>query len=145
MTISQTQATALATFVAKVRDDWDQPGILAAIQKAQTFGNPLQIGRALLALAENRALRTPALLASPGKHWVHDGEPVGPNVTNNVRCPEHPINFHPCPLCAAKKCPPDPVEHADYLKAKAELASRRPIPTVQKRLADFAAQKENKS
>lgn len=138
MTISQTQAQALATFIAKVRDDWDQPGILAAIQKAQSLGNPLQIGRALIALAENRELRTPALLSSPGKHWVHDGEPVGPNVSNNVRCPEHPLSVHPCPQCAAKRC--DPTD--DYLQAKAELAQRRPIPTEQKRLADFEKAKE---
>lgn len=141
MTITQTQATALATFVAKVRDDWDQPGILAAIQKAQSLGNPLQIGRALLALAENRELRTPALLASPGKHWVHDGESVGPNVTNNVRCPEHPLSVHPCPQCAAKRTPP-PVDDPEYAAMKAELKSRRPIPTAQKRLADFEKAKE---
>jgi hypothetical protein len=139
VTISQTQGQALAAFVARVRADWDQPGILAAISKAASLGSPTQIGRALLALAENRDLRTPALLASPGKHWVHDGEPVGPNVTNNVRCPEHPINFHPCPLCAAKRC--DPTD--DYLEAKAALAGRRPIPTTEKRLADFAANKES--
>jgi hypothetical protein len=139
MTITQTQAQALATFAARIRDDWDQPGILAAIQKAQSLGSPAQIGRALMALAENRELRTPALLASPGKHWVQDGEPVGPNVSHNVRCPEHPINFHPCPQCAAKKCEPTP----DYLEAKAALAARRPIPTEQKRLADFAASKED--
>lgn len=137
MTISQTQATALATFVAKVRDDWDQPGILAAIQKAQSLGNPLQIGRALIALAENRELRTPALLASPGKHWVQDGAPTGPNVSNNVRCPEHPLSVHPCPQCEAKRCLPDPVEHADYIAAREALKARKPIPTEQKRLADF--------
>lgn len=144
MTISHTQATALATFVAKVRDDWDHPGILAAIQKAQSLGNPTQIGRALIALAENRELRTPALLASPGKHWVQDNEAVGPNVTNNVRCPEHPINFHPCPLCAAKKCPP-PLDDPEYVAMKEALKARTPVPTVQKRLADFQTSKENQS
>jgi hypothetical protein len=82
------------------------------------------------------------MLHQQGKHWRRpDGEQTGPNTSHNVRCPEHPLSFHPCPQCAAKKCPPD----EDYLKAKAELAARRPIPTVQKRLADFATSKEAQS
>lgn len=142
MTISQTQAQALATFIARIRDDWDHPGIVAAISKASALGSPAQLGRALCALAENPDLRSPGLLSQPGRHWTQDGVQTGPNVSHNIPCPVHPINNMPCPLCAAKKCPPDPVEHADYLAEKKKLAARRPIPTTEKRLADFQTAKE---
>jgi hypothetical protein len=137
--MTRPQAEALATFVNRMRPDWDHPGIVSALSKAASLGGPLDVAHALLILAENRELKSPGMLHQQGKHWKRaDGENTGPNISHNVRCPEHPINFHPCPLCAAKKCPPD----EEYLKAKAELAARRPIPTVQKRLADFAASKE---
>ena len=47
--------------------------------------------------------------------------------SHNIRCPEHPIAFMPCPQCAAKRCLPDPVEHGDYLEAKKALAGARPV------------------
>lgn len=139
--MTSAQSQALAAFVARIRTDWDQPGILAAITKASNLASPAAIGRALCALAENRELRTPALLASPGKHWQQDGEPVGPNGSNNVRCPEHTLSFHPCPQCAAKRTPP-PLEDPEYAAMKADLKARQSTPTVQKRLADFAKAKE---
>lgn len=69
--ITEAQTQALAAFVARIRADWDQPGIVAAIRKASTLGNPAEIGTALCRLAGNRELRTPAMLADPGTHW-HD-------------------------------------------------------------------------
>lgn len=136
--MTQAQIQALATFISRVREDWDHPGIVAAISKASGLGSPFDVARALVNLAENRDLTSPGMLSQPGRHWVKaSNEPTGPNLSNNVRCPEHPINFMPCPLCEAKRCLPDPVEHADYIAAREALKARRPIPTEQKRLADF--------
>lgn len=126
MTITRPQAESLATFVNRIRADWDHPGIVAAIGKASALGGPLDIAHALLTLAENRELTSPGMLPQQGKHWKRaDGTQTGPNVSHNVRCPEHPISFHPCPQCAAKKCLPDPQEHADYLAEKKKLEARK--------------------
>lgn len=136
MSITRTQAESLATFIAKMRPDWDHPGIVAAIGKAQSQATALQIARALVNLAENRELHTPALLPEKGNHWRDASEAIGPNASHNVHCIEHPLSVMPCPQCAAKRTPP-PVDDPDYAAMKAELKARRPIPTEQKRLADF--------
>lgn len=142
MTMTQTQGQALAAFVARIRTDWDQPGILAAIAKAQTLGTPVQVARALINLADNTDLRTPAILAQPGSHWLApDGSHVQRRGDNDVRCPDHSMSVMPCPQCEAKRC--DPTD--DYLAAKAALPKRAPSPT-QRHLADIererAADKE---
>lgn len=85
--MTQAQAQALAAFVWRIRDDWDQPGILAAIRKAGTLGTPAEIGTALCRLAGNRELRTPALLSEPGPHW-HETS-VASRVWP-VMCEQHP-------------------------------------------------------
>lgn len=103
--MTRTEAQALATFITKVRPDWDHPGIIAAIGKAQAKATPLQVARALVNLAENRELRTPALLAEAGQHWRDGAEATGPNVSHDVRCPDHPRQVHPCPECRATARP----------------------------------------
>lgn len=133
--MTQAQIQALATFVSRVRDDWDHAGIVAAVTKAANLASAPAVGRALCTLAENRDLRTPALLSQPGRHWHQDGEPVGPNASHNVRCHRHPLSVLPCPQCRAEDEPVPPSD--DYLKAKAEALAKRPIPTEEKRLADF--------
>ncbi|MGZ4519126.1 MAG: hypothetical protein ACXVXP_09465 [Mycobacteriaceae bacterium] len=114
---------------------WDAPGIAAALR--EVGGTPGAAFAAAALAAEDAALVKPSASAFR-VHWPQNAGVSAPRQSMNVRCVEHPLSFHPCPQCAAKKCPPD----EDYLKAKAALAARRPIPTVQKRLADFAAAKE---
>ena len=87
MRISKVEAQALAAFVSRIRDDWQQPGIVAAIEKAAPLGSPAAIGAALCRLAENLELRTPALLAEAGPHW--SGTSVA-KLTPPVMCPDHP-------------------------------------------------------
>jgi hypothetical protein len=84
------------------------------------------------------------MLPKPGKHWPTDeqGNSVLP-VSHNVRCVEHPLNVHPCSECAAKKCPPDPKRHADYLAEKKKLEDRKTAArAVARKLADFDTSKE---
>ena len=153
--MTEVQAQALATFVARIRPDWDHPGIMAALGKAANLGSPVQVARALVNLAENPDLRTPAILAQPGSHWsAPNGERVQIRGANDVHCPEHPSSVHPCPQCAAKRCTPDPVEHADYLAAKEALRGRqgpapveqrhKPTPTEELAIARARADKEAK-
>ena len=104
MTITKAEAQALATFVARCREDWDHPGIVAAIQRAAHLGSPAAIGAALCRLAENRDLRTPAMLADPGTHWA--GTTVA-KVAPPVTCPDHPAEkAGACRVCESAATQP---------------------------------------
>lgn len=118
--------------------DWDTPGIAAALR--EVGGTPGAALAAAALAAEDAALTKPSATAFK-HHWPTNAGISAPRVSMDVRCPEHSLNVHPCAECAAKRCEPTD----DYLAAKAELAARRPIPTTQKRLADFAAAKETES
>ena len=101
--MTRSQAVAVATAVQQVRPEWDHPGILAALQAAQGHGTPAEVAAAAFRLAGDLKVRTPGMLAQPGKHWRAPAE-GGPTVSVVVtRCPEHPE--HPaarCPLCEAR-------------------------------------------
>ena len=101
--MTRSQAVAVATTVQQVRPEWDHPGILAALQAAQGHGTPAEVAAAAFRLAGDLKVRTPGMLAQPGKHWRAPAE-GGPTVSVVVtRCPEHPE--HPaarCPLCEAR-------------------------------------------
>lgn len=105
MRITTAQTQALATFVSRLRDDWDHPGIVAAITKAAPIATPADIGTALCRLAGNLELRTPATLASPGPHWrdTETGKRSLPDL-----CPEHRAQkAGACPECIARAVPAD--------------------------------------
>ena len=132
MRITRVEAQALAAFVSRIRDDWDQPGIVAAIEKAAPLGAPAAIGAALCRLAENRDLRTPAMLAEPGTHW--SGTTVA-KLAPPVMCAEHPHQpARECPDCRAQAVT-DKAALADLAAAvRAEYKTRtrrtpRPEPT----------------
>ena len=101
--MTRSQAVAIATAVQQVRPEWDHPGILAALQAAQGHGTPAEVAAAAFRLAGDLKVRTPGMLAQPGKHWRAPAD-GGPTVSVVVtRCPEHPE--HPaarCPLCEAR-------------------------------------------
>ena len=135
MRITKAEAQALAAFVARCRSDWDHPGIVAAIQKAAPLGSPAAVGAALCRLAENRELRTPAMLADPGAHW--SGTSVA-KVAPPVMCADHPDQparacktcedaAVPAELCAAWRRPA-PVRRAPVVRREpttADLAETR--------------------
>ena len=112
--ISRPQAEALATFIAHVRPDWHRPGILAAIDRASRLGSPGHIGSALSRLADNRELRTPALLAEPGPHW--HGTPIAAQRPPTM-CGDHPQQRAlGCRPCADELAAVDHETHADALR-----------------------------
>jgi hypothetical protein len=141
-TMTKVQAEALAAFVSRMRPEWRTVGIVAALEKAATTADAWDVAHALLNLAAEPSVLTPGLLPGPGPHWRRDdGSKPARRGDNDMHCPEHPSSVHPCPQCAAKRTPP-PLDDPEYAELKAALAARRPIPTVQKRLADFQAQKD---
>jgi hypothetical protein len=104
--ITKTEAQALATFISRVRTDWDHPGVMAAIHKARDLGSAAAIGAALCRLAENTQLRTPALLAEPGAHWA--GTTVATRQPPQ-RCTDHPTQpAGRCTQCEHLATPPPP-------------------------------------
>ena len=98
--MTRAQTVAIATAVQQVRPEWDHPGILAALQAAQGHGTPAEVAAAAFRLAGDLKVRTPGMLAQPGKHWRAPAE-GGPTVSViQTRCGEHPE--HPaarCPAC----------------------------------------------
>ena len=157
--INRAQTEALATLTTRLRPDWDHPGIVAAILRAADKGAPLDIAHALLTLAEDNQLRSPALLAADGRHWLRrDGRPTGPRTTSNVPCPDHPEQDMPCPhpdhggdmtpeqvraaiaacKAAAAANPPRPARHQppagrseEELRAARMTAARRHLDTTE--------------
>lgn len=119
--ITRPQAEALATFVARIRDDWDHPGIVAAIGNARELGTAADVAVALCRLAGNRELRTPATLHQPGSHWRDTA--VAARLAP-VNCPDHPAHLtRDCPECAALS------DRADHAKgAAAARAAIKPPP-----------------
>jgi len=120
MRINAAQTQALAAFVSRIRDDWDHPGIVAAIQKAAPLGTPADIGTALCRLAANLELRTPAILADPGTHWA---DTTVAKRTPPVMCPEHSMEkAGACRACIAQAVP---VEAVPILAASVRAAVKR--------------------
>jgi hypothetical protein len=124
MTITRVQTEALATLATKLRPDWRHAGVVAAIDKAaDTTSDPFDIARALVNLASEGSVQTPALLAGPGPHWRNpDGSTPHRRGDNDVHCPEHPTQVHPCPVCKAEK---PPLSDAAIAELRAVLMGRR--------------------
>lgn len=101
--MTRAQAVAIATAVQQVRPEWDHPGILAALQAAQGHGTPAEVAAAAFRLAGDLKVRTPGMLAQPGKHWRAPAE-GGPTVSVVVtRCGEHPeYPAARCPICETR-------------------------------------------
>ena len=98
--MARSQAEALAAFVVRVRTDWSHGGVTAAIERAAD-ADPLDVARALVTLAADRSMLTPALLAKPGPWWRNAaGLNVAPE-RYTQQCHDHPAEAVPCPACRA--------------------------------------------
>lgn len=103
-TISSTQAQYLAQLTHALRPDWDVPGIRAAISRARHRAPADDIALALIRLTRRDDLRTPAILAEDGPHWL---APDLRQVRDSRRpkCPAHLVETRVgdglCPLCLA--------------------------------------------
>ena len=112
--LDRPQAEALAALVTRMRNaagypTWDHPGVMAVLERVRDTAPAADVARALITLAENPDLRTPALLAQPGAHWTRpDGTRTARRGDHDVRCADHPHRTMPCPECRrGVPCPPD--------------------------------------
>lgn len=112
--MTRTQAEAIATAASRIRADWHQPGILAALKKAAPLGSPAAVAAGLFRLADDRAMDTPALLHQPGPWWaettVADRRPP-------TMCAHHPgQRAAGCPECAADIADVDHAAHVAHVR-----------------------------
>lgn len=125
------QRDALAGLIRSYRRDgthgpaWDMPGIHAGIRRAeQVADSGIQLCAAALAAAANPEVKTPGLIALPGRHWpdLGNGDRQQPTrLSTDVPCPEHEQHTIPCLACRAETRPAQPGE----LKAAAAAARRQ--------------------
>ncbi len=87
-TITDSQAQALASFVALIHTDWHIPGIRTAIHTAKRRAPADELAIALIRLAGRDDLRTPAVLAQDGPHW-HGLETAAARAPQRPKCPAH--------------------------------------------------------
>jgi hypothetical protein len=101
---SRADTEALATFTRRLRPDWNHPGIVSAIEACRD-GSLSEVAVALIRLAEDGSVTTPALLPRTGRHWTRAGRddaPAGPNTRNRDLCPLHGEDRATCPQCKAE-------------------------------------------
>ena len=80
--------------------NWDTPGIAAALR--EVGGTPGAALAAAALAAEDASLTKPSATAFR-HHWPKNAGVEQPRASMHVRCPEHPLNVHPCSQCKAEK------------------------------------------
>ncbi len=122
MRLTQATAVAIATAASQLRDDWDHPGILAALRVEAERGTPAaEVNVALANLIRNPHARTPGLLNKPGRHWTSADGHIERRGDHDQACPDHPEQTHPCPECRQR---PDPdVTEAGIAAVRAAMAA----------------------
>ncbi len=125
------EAQALATFARYIRPDWNQAGVVDAIGKCRNVALS-EVAVALIRLAEDGSVKTPALLPTAGRHWARasrDETPTGPNLAHRDMCLEHPDTDRR--ECTRHEAPtPMPPGLRDQIRASVEharLASRQDL------------------
>ena len=94
--LTQPLAQRLAEFIHMARGDWNTPGILKALEQASTTSDALAIARALVNIADDPSVKTPAFLTRPGSHWRNPAGEIPPRRgEHNVPCPDHPEHDMP--------------------------------------------------
>ena len=87
MPLSQSQGQALTALLHTIRRDWGLAGITAALKKASPLGSAAEVAVAACRCAANPDMRTPALIADPGPHWL--GLAAGTRLAQQM-CVMHP-------------------------------------------------------
>ena len=131
--LTRPMAQRLAEFIHMARDEWNTPGILAALEQASNTSDALAIARALVNIADDQTVKTPGMLTRPGGHWrTPAGELPPRRGEHNIPCPDHPGEHDmPCP----NPCTLTAEQVAELAaEAKAALAAAPPyIPPATKR------------
>lgn len=68
MTTSREQGQAIAALMSALRDDWDEPGCLAAVAAVKDR-DPHDVAMAAIRLCATAEAKTPGALKVAGQHW----------------------------------------------------------------------------
>lgn len=121
--MTKPQAEALAAFVTRVRPEWRQAGVLAALEKAAATADVHDVACALIRLAQDTTVHTPGLLPHPGPHWLKpDGSKPGRRGDHTMTCPDHGEPYLTCQQCAAIQGGPPPDDVRAEMQAAIEAA-----------------------
>lgn len=127
-TMTEAQAQALAALITRLRaadgmPPWDNAGIIAKLREAAPTASSFDVARAAITLAENRELRTPAILPNPGPHWTRqDGSKPARRGDHTMRCPDHGEPYLSCSQCAQIEPTPPPEDVQAEIRAALDAA-----------------------
>lgn len=117
--ITKDQAEALAALVHQLRPDWQTQGIMSALAKVRDRGPAFDVAHAALYAAADPTIRTPAVIAMGGEHWMRGkglGETTASTTGRYARCPNEGHEHEPAHNC--RMC------RSEHLEAK-ELAGHQ--------------------
>ena len=137
-------AEALATFVRRLRPPtgaaaWGQAQTVKAILECREPMSETAV--ALIRLAEDQTVRTPALLNQSGPWWYRASRtetPAGPPTRNLDRCPEHPAHDRRDCLDCHRETGPELTP--DEIRTNAQ-ALRAQIADTQRRVRELNAER----
>lgn len=122
MPLTLDQGQALATLVHRLRPEWDERGVLSALEKC-AGRNELDVAMAAIRATADLGAKTPGVIPSDGPHWRERlSETRSPrNPLPHEECGAHPGQFRlSCSGCRSEKL--TPVERAEVLHMSAEEA-----------------------
>jgi hypothetical protein len=97
--LSTKQQFALSKFLNSLNEEWDIPGIEAALGRAREMAPGPELACAAIRASVTVGNRTPAVIALPGPHWRPGVATVRmPNVPSGTRCT---VCSHPESMCRA--------------------------------------------
>jgi hypothetical protein len=116
--LTRDAAGHLAEAIARLRPDWQAPGILAALEKAVQRPDRPDAWQTIIATARAAAEptnRTPAVIALDGQHW----RPAHPDEAAKVTPTAVPLEDVVCGHCGRLKAEGD-IEHRKHCGRVAE-------------------------
>ena len=108
MPLTLDQATPLAALLHKLRPEWDERGILKALEKC-AGRNAFDVAMAALRATADMGAKTPGVIPSDGPHWRERlSENRSPrNPLPHEECSDHPGQYRlSCSGCRSEKLAP---------------------------------------
>ena len=105
MPLTLQQARPLAALVHQLRPEWDERGVLTALERC-AGRNPLDVAMAAIRAAADLGAHTPGVIPTDGPHWRERlSETRSPrNPLPHEECDSHPGQFRlSCSGCSANR------------------------------------------
>jgi hypothetical protein len=105
MPLTRQQAQSLAAVIHKLRPEWDERGVIRALEKCAGL-NPFEVSMAAIRAANDPGAKTPGVIPTDGPHWhervTADRSPRNP--MPHEECGSHRGQFRlSCSGCASDR------------------------------------------